>query len=60
MHDWERLLIARRTLEQLELLGKKVHQSFSDLFLGSILEKEVGKVLGLTFGDKSKGTVKPL
>ena len=35
---------------------------FSDLltFVGSELEKEVGKTLGLTFGMKAKGTVKPL
>lgn len=60
MHDWERLLLARRTLAQMELLGKK--GTYSDFLplVGSNLEKEVGKVLGLTFGEKAKGTVKPL
>ena len=60
MHDWERLLLARRTLLQLELLGKRGILSLTYFFLGSMLEKEVGKVLGLTFGEKAKGTVKPM
>jgi hypothetical protein len=61
MHDWERLKLVRRTIEQLEILGKRgtsfLHYLIS---LGKLLETEVGKVLGLTFGEKAKGTVKPL
>jgi len=61
MHDWERLLLTRRTLHQLEHLGKKgMLFIFLSLSLGSVLEIEVGKVLGLTFGEKAKGTVKPM
>jgi hypothetical protein len=44
----------------LKSLARKVCSVFPYLFLGEMLEKEVGKVLGLTFGDKAKGTVKPL
>jgi len=60
MQDWERLKLVRRTLVQLEALGRKGTVFFFLSLLGKILEKEVGKILGLTFGDKAKGTVKPL
>jgi len=60
MQDWERLKLVKRTLVQLETLGRKGTVFIFLSLLGKILEKEVGKVLGLTFGDKAKGTVKPL
>jgi len=60
MQDWERLKLVKRTLVQLEALGRKGTVFFFLSLLGKILEKEVGKILGLTFGDKAKGTVKPL
>ena len=60
MQDWERLKLVKRTLVQLEALGRKGTVFFFLSLLGKVLEKEVGKVLGLTFGDKAKGTVKPL
>ena len=62
MHDWERLKLARHTLNSLELLGNRGTLALLLLvfFVGALLEKEVGKVLGLTLGEKAKGTVKPL
>ena len=60
MQDWERLKLVKRTLEQLETIGRKGTFFIFLSLLGKILEKEVGKVLGLTFGDKAKGTAKPL
>jgi len=60
MQDWERLKLVKRTLEQLETIGRKGTFFIFLSLLGKILETEVGKVLGLTFGDKTKGTVKPL
>ena len=60
MQDWERLKLVKRTLVQLETLGRKGTVFIFLSLLGKILEKEVGKVLGLTFGEKAKGTVKPL
>ena len=60
MNDWERLKLVKRTLQQLETLGRKGTCFIFLSLLGKTLEKEVGKVLGLTFGEKAKGTVKPL
>jgi len=60
MQDWERLKLVKRTLVQLETLGRKGTVFIFLSLLGKVLEKEVGKVLGLTFGEKAKGTVKPL
>ena len=60
MNDWERLKLVKRTLQQLEALGRKGTVFIFLSLLGKVLEKEVGKILGLTFGDKAKGTVKPL
>jgi len=60
MQDWERLKLVKRTLVQLENLGRKGTVFIFLSLLGKVLEKEVGKVLGLPFGEKAKGTVKPL
>ena len=62
MLDWERLKLTKRTLQQMEQLGKRGMVSFLhvSLVLGTSLVTEVGKVLGLTFGSKTKGSVKPM
>ena len=60
MHDWQRLKLTRQTLHNLELLSKKGNCVSVSSVVGKDLEVEVGKSLGLTFGDKAKGTVKPM
>ena len=61
MHDWQKLMTARKTLQSLDKLGKTGGTLwFSLLFVGKSLETEVAKSLGLFSGDKLKGTVKPL
>src|SRR5689334_22208150 len=55
-------LAATHSLVVLPILSsraKEVHW-FLLTVLGRQMETEVGKSLGLTFGDKAKGTVKPL
>ena len=43
-----------------KLWTRKVQFLISYFFSGRNMEQEIGKVLGLTFGEKTKGTVKPL
>ena len=62
MHDFERLTQLRRTASNLKALGFKgtIWYSHLSLLLGNDMETQAGKCLGLTFGDKARGTIKPL
>ena len=60
MHDWQKLLNARKILNGMAELGKSGSVYFHYLLVGKNIEVEVAKGLGLVVGAHAKGTVKPL